>query len=92
MQRAVTEAPYRHLARVRLRAPADHVRALVPPQVGRVEDDGDGWCVLLVGGDDLDSLALHVAGLGLEAQVVDPPQLRDAARRLARRAAAMGEG
>ncbi|GAA0551654.1 helix-turn-helix transcriptional regulator [Actinomadura livida] len=89
VQRSVTAAPYRHLARVRLHAPPARVRELVPPQVGRVEDDRDGWCVLSVGGDDLDWLAMHIARLGFDAEVLEPPELRDAAARLARRLAAM---
>ncbi|WP_157420068.1 helix-turn-helix transcriptional regulator [Actinomadura kijaniata] len=89
VRRSVTEAPYRHLARIRMHAPPERVRELVPPQVGRVEDDRDGWCVLVVGGDDLDWLAVRVARLGFEAQVLEPPELREAAARLARRLAAM---
>ncbi|MEV3919983.1 YafY family protein [Actinomadura coerulea] len=89
VQRAVAEAPYRHLARIRLHAAPDEVRDLVPPQVGRVEDDRDGWCVLVVGGADLDALALHVARLGFEAEVLEPAELREAAARLARRLAAL---
>jgi predicted DNA-binding transcriptional regulator YafY len=89
VQRSVTEAPYRYLARVRLRARPDEVRDLVPPQVGRVEDDRDGWCVLVVGGVDLDWLAVHVARLGFEAEVLEPPELREAAARLADRVAAI---
>jgi predicted DNA-binding transcriptional regulator YafY len=89
VQRAVTEAPYRYLARVRLHADPDRVRELVPPQVGRVEDDRDGWCVLVVGGVDLDWLAVHLTRLGLEAEVLEPPELRTAAAALARRLAAM---
>ncbi|MBP2705072.1 YafY family transcriptional regulator [Microbispora sp. RL4-1S] len=89
VRRSVAEAPYRHLARVRLHAPPGRVRELVPPQVGRVEDDRDGWCVLVVGGDDLDWLAVRVAGLGFEAEVLEPPELREAAARLVRRLASM---
>jgi predicted DNA-binding transcriptional regulator YafY len=89
VQQSVTEAPYAYLARVRVHAEADQVRQLVPPQVGRVEDDGDGWCLLVTGGDDLDSLAAHVAWLGFEVEVLEPPELRQAAARLARRLAAM---
>jgi predicted DNA-binding transcriptional regulator YafY len=89
VQRSVTEAPYRYLARVRVHARPDQVRALVPPQVGRVEDDRDGWCVLIAGGEELDWLAVHVARLGFEAEVLEPPELREAAARLARRLAAM---
>ncbi|MBE1591618.1 helix-turn-helix transcriptional regulator [Nonomuraea angiospora] len=89
VQRSVAEAPYRYLARVRLHAPPDRVRELVPPQVGRVEDDRDGWCVLVAGGQDLDWLAVHVARLGFEAEVLEPAELRQAVARLARRLAAM---
>ncbi|MGW5415118.1 helix-turn-helix transcriptional regulator [Actinomadura geliboluensis] len=92
VQRAVAEAPYRHLARMRLHAPPGRVRELVPPQVGRVEDDRDGWCVLIVGGDDLEWLAVRVVGLGFEAEVLEPPELREAAARLARRLGAMAAG
>ncbi|WP_433389202.1 helix-turn-helix transcriptional regulator [Micromonospora sp. KLBMP9576] len=89
VQRSVAESPYRYLARVRLRARPEQVRELVPPQVGRVEDDHDGWCVLLVGGDDLDWLAAHTARLGFEAEVLGPPELRQAVVLLARRLTAM---
>ncbi|GAA4942514.1 YafY family protein [Streptomonospora halophila] len=89
VQRSVTGAPYRYLARVRIHARADQVRALVPPQVARVDDDGDGWCLLVGGADELESIAMHVARLGFEAEVLDPPELREAAAVLARRLAAM---
>ncbi|WP_067139632.1 helix-turn-helix transcriptional regulator [Microtetraspora malaysiensis] len=89
VQRSVTEAPYRYLARVRVRARPERVRELVPPQVGRVEGDRDGWCVLVVGGEDLNWLAIRVAGLGFEAEVLEPPELREAAALLAGRLAAM---
>ncbi|MDG4758357.1 WYL domain-containing protein [Micromonospora sp. WMMD710] len=91
VQRSVTEAPYRHLARVRVRAQPDEVRAVVPPQVGRVENDRDGWCVLVVGGDSLEWLAAHVARLSYEVEVLEPPELREAAARLARRLALIAD-
>ncbi|MDT0300764.1 helix-turn-helix transcriptional regulator [Streptomonospora wellingtoniae] len=92
VQRSVTGAPYRYLARVRLRARADQVRALVPPQVARIDDDGEeGWCVLVGGADEPEAIAMHVARLGFEAEVLDPPELREAAAVLARRLAAMAE-
>jgi predicted DNA-binding transcriptional regulator YafY len=91
VQRSVTASPYRYVARVRLHARPEQVRALVPPQVGRVEDDRDGWCVLVAGGDDPDWLLVHVARLGFGAEVLEPPELREAAAVLARRVAAMAE-
>ncbi|MGN0123848.1 MULTISPECIES: YafY family protein [Rhodococcus] len=89
VQRSVTESPYRYIARIRLRADADQVRDMVPPQVGRVEDDEDGWCVLVVGADDPDWVVMHVARMGFEAVVIEPPELREAADRLAKRLAAI---
>ncbi|KAA5833448.1 YafY family transcriptional regulator [Saccharopolyspora hirsuta] len=89
VQRATSEAPYRHLARVRLRATATRVRELVPPQVAKVEEAEEGWCTLTAGGDDLDWLAMHIARLGFETEVLDPPELREAAQRLAHHLAAM---
>jgi predicted DNA-binding transcriptional regulator YafY len=92
VQRSVTASPYRHVARVRLHAPPDQVRALVPPQVGRVDDDGDGWSVLTTGADDLGAIAVHVVRMGFEAEVLDPPELREAAARLAARLASFAGG
>jgi predicted DNA-binding transcriptional regulator YafY len=89
VRRSVAEAPYRYLARVRVHVDADRLRSLVPPQVGNVEDDRDGWCVLVVGGDTLDWIAGHLARLGFEARVLEPPELRDALVRLASRLTAM---
>jgi predicted DNA-binding transcriptional regulator YafY len=83
VQRATTSAPYRHQARIRVHAPARQVRDRVPPTVGRVHEEGATSCVLEVGGDDLDWIAAHVARLGLPAQVLEPPALREAAARLA---------
>ena len=82
VQESVTAAPYRYVARVRLRASAQDVSALVPPQVGRVDEDQDGWCLLTAGADDLTWLAMHVARLGFEAEIVEPAALREAAGRL----------
>lgn len=89
VQEAITSAPYRHRVRVRLRAPAEVVRSQIPPQVGRVEQDGPGWSVLTSGGDSLDWLAMHIASLGHEAQILDPPELSEAVAALADRLAAM---
>lgn len=86
VQRSVTASPYQHLAHVRLHAPAGQVRRRVPAQVARIEDDdAEGWCLLTAGADDLNWLALHIALLGLETEILDPPELRDAAAALSRR-------
>ncbi|WP_150460191.1 helix-turn-helix transcriptional regulator [Nesterenkonia ebinurensis] len=85
VQESVTASPYSHLARVRLHAPAEEVRRRVPPRMARIEEDTEGWCILTAGADDLDWLALHIAMLDLETEILEPPELRDAAAALAHR-------
>jgi predicted DNA-binding transcriptional regulator YafY len=87
VQRSVVAAPYCYVARVRVHAEADRVRELMPPSVGRVEPDRDGWCLLTVGADDPDWLAMHVARMGFDVEVLEPPEVLEAAARLARRLA-----
>ncbi|MGC5627548.1 helix-turn-helix transcriptional regulator [Georgenia sp. Z1344] len=89
VQQSVTTSPYAFVARVRLRAAAEDVRALVPATAGRVEEEADGWCVLISGGTELDWIAMHVASLGYDAEILEPPELREAAARLAQRLSRM---
>ncbi|MPZ86382.1 MAG: WYL domain-containing protein [Actinophytocola sp.] len=92
VQRSVVAAPYRYVARVRVRADADRVRGMVPPSVGRVDDDREGWCLLTAGGDDPEWLAMHVAGMHLDVEVLGPPEVLEAAARLSRRLARIAGG
>jgi predicted DNA-binding transcriptional regulator YafY len=65
---------------------------MVPPSVGRVDDDRDGWCLLTAGGDDPECLAMRVAGMHLDVEVLEPPEVREAAARLSRRLARIAGG
>ncbi|MBB3050614.1 putative DNA-binding transcriptional regulator YafY [Prauserella isguenensis] len=59
-------------------------------QSGVDEQPGaDERCLLVSGGDDLDWIALHIARLPFECEILEPPELRDAAARLARRLTGM---
>jgi predicted DNA-binding transcriptional regulator YafY len=89
VQQSVVAAPYRYVARVRVHAAATVLRDQIPPQVGSVEDESDGWSLLVIGGDDLGWLAAHLARLGHEVEILEPPELRDAAARMASALAAM---
>lgn len=90
--RAVTQAPYRHLAKVRFEAPADVVAAHVPASAGVIEPLDDSTCLLTAGADHLDHLAVHLASVGVEFTVQEPSELRavlaSLADRLGRAAAA----
>lgn len=82
---ALSTAPYLHRAVVRVRAPAEVVARRVPATVGQVEPDGDDACVLTTGADSLTAIAVHLAWLGEDFTVVEPPALRAAVRGLADR-------
>jgi predicted DNA-binding transcriptional regulator YafY len=92
VSRAVSQSPYRHVARVRFEAPAELVRERIPATAGTVEPVGERACVLTAGADHLDHLCVWLASVGAEFTVLDPPELRevmaDLAKRLGRAAAA----
>lgn len=95
VQEGVSAARYRHVARVRLHAPAATVADRVGPLAGKVEAEGEQTCVLTTGAEALEHLVAHLLLLDLELEVLDPPELRDAVARAAgrlARAAARGPG
>jgi predicted DNA-binding transcriptional regulator YafY len=73
--RAVTAAPYRYQARILVHASADVVAEHVPPTVGVLAPAGPATCLLTIGSDSLDALALHAAMLDLDFTVLAPPEL-----------------
>ncbi|OLT49201.1 transcriptional regulator [Saccharomonospora sp. CUA-673] len=89
VQQSVTSSPYRYVARVRVHASADEVAEHVPPQAAQITPETGGRCLFVAGGDDLDWLALHVATLPFECEILDPPELRAAATRLAHKLTTM---
>ncbi|WP_029088975.1 helix-turn-helix transcriptional regulator [Brevibacterium album] len=90
---SVAEAPYSRTVRVRVRTSAEELAARVPPQVGRVEPDAEeGWSLLTVAGDRLEWIACHLAMLGWEVAVLEPEELREAARDMAARLTALAGG
>lgn len=80
---AVSTAPYRHRARVRLHAPAEVVAQRVPPTVGQITALDAGSCLLTTGSDSLDAIAAHLAWLGIAFDVLEPAELVDRVRALA---------
>jgi len=82
---AITTAPYRFRARVLLQAPAPDIAEHMPPTAGMLEAVDDTSCLLTAGADDLGAIAFHLAMLGAEFTVLDPPELTDHVRSLADR-------
>ncbi|RIK16080.1 MAG: transcriptional regulator [Acidobacteria bacterium] len=82
---SVIRSPYRYVARLRIHAPLDDVAARVPQNAGQLTDLGDGTCELETGAETLDYLAIETLWLGVDFEVLDPPELRDRVREIAAR-------
>lgn len=85
VSRSVATSPYRYRARVVVHAPAATVAERVPPLVGFIEPLDDDRCVLQSGSHSLDTLAIHLALVGEDFDIEEPPELVEKARELAAR-------
>jgi predicted DNA-binding transcriptional regulator YafY len=82
--RGVGQATWRYRARVIVQAPATHVRDRLPIPV-EVESLGHDRCTFEPGSDHPQMLALYLAMLDADFEIVDSPGLVDALRALAER-------
>ncbi|MHA7652063.1 helix-turn-helix transcriptional regulator [Mycobacterium sp. ML4] len=85
VRRSISAAPYRYVARVRYSLPASVVARHFSPQSMTVEPDGDKACVVTAGGDDPQRMVLHFAMVGAEFEVLEPAEVRAAARAVGKR-------
>lgn len=83
--RGISRSAYRHDVAVRVHAPADQVGDRYGPTIAQIEPEGEGACVLRLGGDELDVVASYLAFLPWEFEVVGPPELAQAVRELGAR-------
>lgn len=84
---SVAAQPYPFRARVIFHAPRSRIAERIPPLAGYLEDVDEQRCVLETGGRSLDTLALYIASVGEDFEVVEPPELAQTMRRLAKRLA-----
>jgi predicted DNA-binding transcriptional regulator YafY len=84
VQRSAGTATWRYRARIRIHAPLDQVRALLPLAVD-VAADGPDRCIIEAGSDTPHQLALYVGLLDIDFDILEPPGLADAFIRLAER-------
>jgi predicted DNA-binding transcriptional regulator YafY len=82
---AVSSARDRYQARVILHAPLAEVAKRVPPAYGALEEIDEHTCLLRAGADWLGGLAVYVAMIGVDFEVLEPPELVDQVRVLADR-------
>ncbi|WP_022916311.1 helix-turn-helix transcriptional regulator [Ruania albidiflava] len=87
VQEGIASRGYPRQARFLVQAPAATVRDQVPARAAVVQERDDRSCELRAGAEDLDFVLLHVALLGHDFEVLDPPDLAGRARELAERLA-----
>lgn len=85
VQRAISQSGYRHVAHVVLHCPVAAVRQWVGPGFGTLTAIDAERCELRAGADRLEQLALWITMLGVEFDVLEPAELRDALRAVAAR-------
>jgi predicted DNA-binding transcriptional regulator YafY len=83
--RAVSATRDRYQARVVLHAPMAELAPRVPPAVGTLEPIDERSCLLHTGSDWLGGLAVYVAEIGVDFEVLDPPEFVGRVRVLADR-------
>jgi predicted DNA-binding transcriptional regulator YafY len=82
--RGVGSATWRHRARVRVHAPAAQLAARLPPAV-LVEAVDEHTCIVSVGSDTPQMLAVYLGMLDADFEVGEPPELVEQLRTLADR-------
>ena len=83
--RAIASTRERHHAEILLHAPLAEVSARVPSYVGTLEAVDASSCLLRTGSDWLGGLAVYVADIGVDFEVLDPPELAAMVAQLADR-------
>jgi predicted DNA-binding transcriptional regulator YafY len=83
--RGIASTRDRHHAEVLLHAPLAEVAARVPPYVGTLEARDARSCLLRTGSDWLGGLAVYIADIGVDFEVLDPPELAEMVAALAAR-------
>jgi predicted DNA-binding transcriptional regulator YafY len=85
VSRGVASTRDRWQARVVLHAALEDVAPRVPPGAGALEAIDERSCLLLTGSDWLGGLAVYVAEIGVDFEVLEPPELVERVRVLADR-------
>ncbi len=85
VQQSISGAPNRFEARVTLHCAAEQIAGRVPGYWGGIEPIDADTCEYRTGGDDLRWLALRIAMLGVDFDVLEPVELVEELRGLASR-------
>jgi len=82
---SVAAAGYDVRLQVVLLAPYEDMARRVSPLAARLQPLDSGRCLLEAGGSSLEMLALHIALLGVDFEILEPPELAEPLALLARR-------
>lgn len=85
VRRAISAAPYRHVAKVRYQAPREVVAQMFSAASVEIQADGDDACIVTTGADDPERMVLYLALPGCEFEVLEPPEVVEAVRDVAER-------
>jgi predicted DNA-binding transcriptional regulator YafY len=92
--RGIATAPLRYRATARVHASADVLAGYVWPDWGVIEPIDERTCLFHTGGQSLDTIVLLLGTLGVDFEVVEPPELvehlRSTGERYLRAASAIG--
>ncbi|WP_433431283.1 helix-turn-helix transcriptional regulator [Nonomuraea sp. CA-141351] len=83
VERGVNTAMWRYRATVLLHTPAGQVKELAPGL--EVEPVDEATCLLRLGGDDLNGMAVWIGFVGVDFEVLDPPELAEHVLKLSER-------
>ncbi|MFG3528523.1 helix-turn-helix transcriptional regulator [Streptomyces sp. NPDC047917] len=76
--KGISTSAYPMRAVIRLKAGIEHVAERISPAAGVLEAVDADTCLLRTGATGLDVMVVHVMLLGLDFEVVEPPELKDA--------------
>ncbi|MEO6083458.1 MAG: YafY family protein [Umezawaea sp.] len=85
ISRQVTSVVYRHQAKLLMHAPLAAVQEQTSPTSVTLEAIDESTCLMTTGAERLDALAIHLAVLGFDFEVLEPPELREHLRALGAR-------
>jgi predicted DNA-binding transcriptional regulator YafY len=83
--RNVSRAAWKYRARFLVQASANDVLAQINPAVGTVEPIDAHSCILHTGADSLWTIAIYISALDMDFTVLEPPELIELLRTIARR-------
>jgi predicted DNA-binding transcriptional regulator YafY len=75
VRRSISASPYRHVARVRYFAPEEVVAEHFSPASVTIEADGPDACIVTAGADEPERMVYYFATVGVDFEVLDPPEV-----------------